>query len=620
MKKFEGCSVFSQIFVHGIDTKMQDYLLSFLTRSPYNGNILFKELENLKFGKLTSSKVGIVLSLLVIGAASVFFWLTSDAHRATPVSFASLEQKLAAAADTAALKETSSGALYLTTENGLYVTNVRPASELAEQLVATYNVSYSYSNSNASGYIVAGLLLAALLTFFILHRKGKLGIGASTMKHSASKETPLPDITLNDIGGLSQEMKDEIHQTLDIIKDPRRAAVLGVKAPKGILLEGPPGTGKTLLAQAIAHEIGAAFYSSSGASFTELFVGVGASRVRTLFQNARKQGNAVIFIDEVDALAGKRKAHGGEEAEKTLTELLVQLDGGADNEGVLFIAATNRKDMLDEAFLRPGRIDYSFQVPLPDTQGRREIMDIHTKGKALAPNVAASLDMLAESTSGFSGAEISALFTTASKRAIREGRSEIDKSDMDFAIDRTILGNTSRTLNDPLTKRRVAIHESGHALISAITKPHSVRKATIIPRGQALGYVAPIQKEMHLQTASELMDQVSMILGGGVAERIYLGEHSIGVSGDVQQAKDIIERMVDTGLLQDGFMLTFSTSEKEKKMQEIFETAVKRTEELIRGHAVQFENLVTELYKKETLDGEEVHALVCGPVNEKVFA
>lgn len=572
----------------------------------------------MKFGKLFTSKALIVLSLLVIGTASFLFWFTSDAHQATPLSYAALEQKLASTTDAATLKETSSGALYLKTGDTIYVTNVRPESELAERLVETYNVSYTYSGGNTSGYLVGGLLLAALLTFFILQKKGKMGMGAASMKHSASKESPLPDITLNDIGGLSQEMKDEIHQTLDIIKDPKRSQALGVKAPKGILLEGPPGTGKTLLAQAIAHEIGAAFYSSSGAAFTELFVGVGASRIRTMFQNARKQDMAVIFIDEVDALAGKRKAHGGEESEKTLTELLVQLDGGADNEGVLFIAATNRKDMLDEAFLRPGRIDYSFQVPLPDTQGRREIMDIHTKGKALAPNVAASLDMLAESTSGFSGAQISALFTTASKRAIREGRSEIDKDDMDYAIDRTILGNTSRSMNDPLTKRRVAIHESGHALIAAITKPHSVRKATIIPRGQALGYVAPIQKELHLQTASELLDQVSMILGGGIAERIYLGEHSIGVSGDVQQAKDIIERMVDTGLLQDGFTLTFSKSEKDTKMQELFKIAVERTEELIRGHATQFENLVNELYTKETLDGSEVHAIVCGAKQELV--
>src|SRR5690606_19150169 len=425
-----------------------------------------------------------------------------------------------------------------------------------------------------------------------------------------AKSIPLPTITLKDIGGLPEEMKDEILQTLEIVKDPERSAKVGIKAPKGILLYGPPGTGKTLLAQAIARELGANFFSASGSAFTELFVGVGASRIRGLFENARKQTPAVIFIDEVDALAGKRKQHGGEEAEKTLTELLVQLDGGHQNEGILFIAATNRKDMLDDAFLRPGRIDFTFNVPLPDTKGRKEIIDIHTKNKRLADNVIASLDTLAESTTGFSGAQISSLFEMASIKAVREGREEVGMEDLDYAIDRTILGSTSRALNDPETKRRVAIHESGHALIQAVTKPGSVRKATIIPRGQALGYVAPLQQELHLTTASELLNRVSMILAGGVAERLYLGEHSVGVSGDVQQAKQLLEDMVDTGMLQDGFTLTFHKQDKDAKMQELFQQAILQTEQMIVEHKPAFEQLVEALLKEETLDGTEVQAIV----------
>lgn len=556
----------------------------------------------------------LVLVVLVIGLATSVGWYVSGANKGLDVSFSEFEKTIQAQeGQQLSLKETADGTLSLRTQDGLFVTQVRPQSQLAEQLVEKYNLSYKYAdNSQYGSLLIAGLMIASFITLFILHKKGKLGVGVSSMKNSSSKSTPLPNITLNDIGGLPDEMKEEIHQTLSIIKDPKRASQVGIQAPKGILLYGPPGTGKTLLAQAIAHEIGATFYSSSGSAFTELFVGVGASRVRSLFQNARKQRPAVIFIDEVDALAGKRKEHGGEESEKTLTELLVQLDGGNDNDGILFIAATNRKDMLDEAFLRPGRIDYTFNVPLPDTSGRREIIEIHSKGRLLADEVFATLDVLAESTSGFSGAELSSLFETASKRAIRDGREKIDKADMDFAIDRTILGSTSRTLNDPDTKRRVAIHESGHALIAALTKPGSVRKATIIPRGQALGYVAPIQKELHLQTASELLDQVSMILAGGVAERLYLGEHSIGVSGDVQQAKEIIERMVDTGLLQDSFMLTFNKGEKELKMQAIFGEALQKTEELIQANAAQFEELVTVLFQKETLDGTEVQEIVDG--------
>lgn len=558
----------------------------------------------------------VVLVLLVTGTVASVGWYFFDANKGIAVSFSELEKTIQAQNNqVVSLKETSKGTLYLQTTGGQYVTQVRPESQLVEQLVEKYNISYKYSDqSQFSSLLFGGVVITLLITLIVLHKKGKIGVGASSMKNAASKSTPLPEITLQDIGGLPEEMKEEILQTLSIVKDPKRAAQVGIQPPKGILLYGPPGTGKTLLAQAIAREIGATFYSSSGSAFTELFVGVGASRVRSLFENARKQRPAVIFIDEVDALAGKRKTHGGEESEKTLTELLVQLDGGNNNDGVLFIAATNRKDMLDEAFLRPGRIDYSFQVPLPDTTGRREIIDIHTRGKLLADEVFASLDTLAESTSGFSGAELSSLFKTASRRAIRDGREQIAKSDLDFAIDRTILGSASRSMNDPETKRRVAIHESGHALVAAVTKPGSVRKATIIPRGQALGYVAPIQKELHLSTYSELVDQVSMILAGGVAERIYLGEHSIGVSGDVQQAKEIIERMVDTGLLQNGFTLTFNKSEKEANMQILFDEALRKTVSHIQEHASEFEQLVELLMQKETLDGSEIQQIVSSNV------
>lgn len=553
-----------------------------------------------------------ILILAVLGISAAIGWAIVDSNKGIPVTFSKLEQTIQAQnGQTVSLKEKSDGTLYLKTKDALYVTQVRPQSQMVEELVEKYNITYKYSNqSRYGGLILGGILFIALVAFLAIMLKG--GVGTKSMKNSAAKTTPLPNITMDDIGGIPIEMKEEILQTLSIVKNPKRSLQVGIKPPKGILLYGPPGTGKTLLAQAIAREIGATFFSSSGAAFTELFVGVGAARVRSLFQNARKQKPAVIFIDEVDALAGKRKQHGSEEAERTLTELLVQLDGGKDNDGILFIAATNRKDMLDDAFLRPGRIDFTFNVPLPDTKGRREIIDIHTKGKPLSGDVVASLDMLAESTSGFSGAEISSLFETASRRAVRDGREQINKSDLDFAIDRTILGSTSRTLNDFDTKRRVAIHESGHALVSALTKPGSVRKATIIPRGQALGYVAPIQKELHLSTTSELLDQVSMILAGGVAERMYLGEHSIGVSGDVQQAKEILEQMVDTGMLQDGFKLTFKNDQKEAKMQQLFDEAMMKTEKLIRENEAQFEQLVEALMKKETLEGTEVQAIIDG--------
>ncbi len=560
--------------------------------------------------KFTTKIVPLAIGLIVIAACIV--WVVQTMDKGTVIPFSQMEATIKAQnGELVSLKETSDGTLYLKTQDGKFISHVRPNSQMVDKLIETYHISYKYSNgSQAGNWVVGGLILLMAGAAFVLHKKGKIGVTA--MKNSTSKETPLPSITLDDVGGLPEEMKEEILQTLEIIKDPDRSAKVGIEAPKGILLYGPPGTGKTLLAQAIAREIGASFFSSSGSAFTELFVGVGASRVRSLFDNARKQKPSVIFIDEVDALAGKRKTHGGEETEKTLTELLVQLDGGHDNDGILFIAATNRKDMLDDAFLRPGRIDFTFNVPLPDTKGRKEIIDIHTRGKNLAQDVAASLGILAESTSGFSGAEISSLFESASRRAIREGREQISKKDLDYAIDRTILGSTSRALNDAETKRRVAIHEAGHALVQAVTKPGTVRKATIIPRGQALGYVAPIQKELHLSTSSELLDQVSMILAGGVAERLYLGEHSIGVSGDVQQAKNLLEQMVDTGMLQDGFTLTFQKQEKEAKMQELFNEALEKTELIIKSHQTEYDNLVEALMHKETLDGSEVQEIVSG--------
>ncbi|WP_409276259.1 AAA family ATPase [Neobacillus sp. SCS-31] len=556
----------------------------------------------------------IPLIVAVIIAAAGITWAIQSTAKETIIPFSSMENKIKAEnGKMVSLEERSDGSLTLTTSEGKFMAKVPPNSQMADELVSEYKVDYTFTNSSKYGkWIMGGVIVSLAAAAFALQKaKGGSGIGVSnTMKNSLSKARPLPEISLKDVGGLGEEMKEEILQTLSIIKEPERSSKLGIKPPKGILLYGPPGTGKTLLAQAIAKELGASFFSTSGSAFNELFVGVGASRVRSLFQNARKQTPAVIFIDEVDALAGKRKALGGEESEKTLTELLVQLDGGLSNDGILFVAATNRKDMLDDAFLRPGRIDFSFQVPLPDTKGRREIIDIHTKGKMLADDVMASLDDLAESTSGFSGADLSMLFETASRRAVRNGQDLITKADLDYALDRTILGSTSRELQDSDTKRRVAIHEAGHAIVAAITKPGSVRKATIIPRGEALGYVAPIPKELHLSTTSDLLDRIAMILAGGVAERMFLGEHSIGVSGDVRQAKHIIEQMVDTGMLQDGFTLTFVKTEKEAKMQELFQNGLEKSELIIRSNRQAYEQLVEALLKKETLEGSEVEEII----------
>ena len=571
--------------------------------------------------KKPSTIVSIALVITVILAAVI--WTVQAGKKDVTVPFSSVE-KIIASQDgkTVAVQEYKNGKLLITAPDGEYISHVPPNSEMVDKLVETYNIQYTFATTGPyTPWILGGVVLLFIAIGIYLFKSGKGGMGATnTMKQSVSKPKALPSISLEDVGGIQEEMKEEIMQTLSILKEPERSLKMGIKPPKGILLYGPPGTGKTLLAQAIAKELGATFFSTSGSGFNELFVGVGASRVRNLFQNARKHAPAVVFIDEVDALAGRRKQHGGEESEKTLTELLVQLDGGHSNDGILFIAATNRKDMLDEAFLRPGRIDFSFNVPLPDSKGRREIINIHTKNRLLAEDVMTTLGDLAESTSGFSGADLHSLFETASRRAVRNGQEIISKDDLDYALDRTILGTTTRALQDPGTKQRVAIHEAGHALVAALTKPGSVRKATIIPRGEALGYVAPIQKELHLSTTSELLDQVAMILAGGVSERMILGEHSIGVSGDVKQAKHIIEQMVDTGLLDNGFELTFNKGQKEAKMQDLFQKALERCELIIANHHPQFETLVEALLEKETLEGSEVQKIVGELKTEMVIA
>ncbi|CAH2715496.1 ATP-dependent zinc metalloprotease FtsH [Neobacillus rhizosphaerae] len=565
------------------------------------------------------SKLIPLLSALILGIAGIV-WFIQTTNNPVSIPFSSVEKIIQEQhGKLVTLIEQADGSLNLDVGNSEFVSHVPPNSQMVDKLVEKYNINYSYSTTSPYGKWIMGgvIILLAGAAFALQKTKGGFGLNNS-MKKSVAKLRPLPSITLEDVGGIGEEMKEEIMQTLSTLKEPERAVKLGIKPPKGILLYGPPGTGKTLLAQAIARELNAAFFSASGSAFNELFVGVGASRVRSLFQTARKQGPAVIFIDEVDALAGRRKAHGGEEAEKTLTELLVQLDGGHSNDGILFIAATNRKDMLDEAFLRPGRIDFSFHVPLPDTKGRREIIDIHIKGKSLAKDVLTTLDNLAESTSGFSGAELQSLFETASRRAVRNGQDMIQKQDLDYALDRTILGSTSRSLQDLDTKRRVAIHEAGHAIVASLTKPGSVRKATIIPRGEALGYVAPIPKELHLSTTSDLLDRIAMVLAGGVAERLFLGEHSIGVSGDVQQAKQIIDQMVDTGMLQDGFTLTFNKQDQEEKMQELFAKGLEKAEKLINSHQYQYEQIVDALLKKETLEGFEIEEIVRGKSNKNI--
>lgn len=308
--------------------------------------------------KVVSKLIPLITAFILVLAG--ILWVIQTSNNEVAVPFSSIEKMIQAQnGKTVSLTEEADGSLHLETQEGKYVSHIPPNSQMINKLVEKYNIDYTYSTSSPYGKWIMGgvILIAAAAVYAVQKTKGGFGL-SNSMKNSVSKPRPLPSIRLDDVGGLGEEMKEEILQTLSILKEPERSVKMGIKPPKGILLYGPPGTGKTLLAQAIARELNASFFSTSGSAFNELFVGVGASRVRSLFQSARKNSPAVIFIDEVDALAGRRKAQGGEEAEKTLTELLVQLDGGHSNDGILFIAATNRKDMLDEAFLRPEELTF----------------------------------------------------------------------------------------------------------------------------------------------------------------------------------------------------------------------------------------------------------------------
>lgn len=513
------------------------------------------------------------------------------------------------------LLEKESGEVILQIDDKNYITEVNPTDNNVKELLDEQKINYSFVEEVSFFDTFIKFAIPMFLLFLILgmifnKNKGSVGKGNDMIKKN-TKMQETPNTKPSDVGGLSEETREEVKQIIEIFKNKEKAKELGINPAKGALLHGPPGTGKTLLAKAMANELGASFYPTSGSSFTEMFVGVGASRVRELFAEARKTKPSLIFIDEFDSLAKKRGlSNSNEERENTLNELLAQLDGIESNEDVFLIAATNRLGDLDDAILRPGRFDYKIKIGLPDLVGRKEIISIHSKNKKLSEEVKGKLDLVAESTTGYSGAELEAVFNNAAKHALLRNKKEVDMDDINHALDVTVLGSANRKMTDEVTRKRVAYHEAGHALVGLITKPKSVRKATIIPRGDALGFVAPIPKELELSTPSELIDRLSMILAGGVAEMKKFGEHSIGVSGDVEQAKDLIGKMVDLGMREDDFVLSFDEKDKQMQMKIIFNKALKRSKDIIEKYENEWEKLTSTLLLKETLTGEEIEKII----------
>ncbi len=483
------------------------------------------------------------------------------------------------------------------------------------------------------------LLIAAL--FFLFRRSNNIpggpgqamSFGKSKARFQMEAKT---GITFDDVAGID-EAKEELQEVVTFLKQPEKFTAVGAKIPKGVLLVGPPGTGKTLLAKAIAGEAGVPFFSISGSEFVEMFVGVGASRVRDLFKKAKENAPCLIFIDEIDAVGRQRGAGiggGNDEREQTLNQLLTEMDGFEGNTGIIIIAATNRPDVLDSALMRPGRFDRQITVDAPDFKGRLEILDVHARNKKLANDV--SIEAIARRTPGFSGADLANLLNEAAILTARRRKDAITLLEIDDAVDRVIAGMEGTPLVDSKSKRLIAYHEVGHAIVGTLLKDHDpVQKVTLIPRGQAQGltWFTP-NEEQGLTTKAQLMARISGALGGRAAEEEIFGydEVTTGAGGDLQQVSDMARQMVtrfgmsDLGplslesqggevFLGGGLMTRSEYSEKvatriDDQVRSIVEHCHEISRQIVRDHREVIDRVVDLLIEKETIDGGEFRQIV----------
>ena len=475
--------------------------------------------------------------------------------------------------------------------------------------------------------------------WFMLMNQGGAG-GGKVMNFGKSRARRYDEeklkITFKDVAG-AEEAKQELEEVVEFLKHPQKYNDLGAKIPKGVLLYGPPGTGKTLLAKAVAGEAGVPFFSISGSDFVEMFVGVGASRVRDLFDQAKKSAPCIVFIDEIDAVGRQRGAGlggGHDEREQTLNQLLVEMDGFSANEGIIMIAATNRPDILDPALLRPGRFDRQIVVDRPDIKGRTEILKVHVKGKPMGPDV--NLDVIAQRTPGFTGADLSNLVNEAALLTARKDKKAINMPEMEEAAERVIMGpeRKSRVICDK-EKRLTAYHEGGHTIVGMLLEhTDPVHKVTIIPRGRAGGYTLSLPKEdKYYATRSEMLDELKVLLGGRVAEALVLKEISSGASNDLQRATQLARQMIcEYGMSENIGPVTFGhrqdqvflgrdiardkdyseevAAEIDKEVRSFMEDAYAATEKLLSDNIDKLHVIAKALMEKETLEEEEINQLV----------
>jgi len=516
--------------------------------------------------------------------------------------------------------------------------------ENLEQLLLQHQVPVKFRSSPISAVQWQQLILSVLLMLgfigflFLLFRQMQAGNQqAFNFARSRARryDQNQPRVTFEDVADL-EEAKEELKEVIEFLKNPQRFQALGAKVPKGVLLMGPPGSGKTLLARAVAGEAGVPFFHVSGSEFVEMFVGVGAARVRDLFEQAKANRPCIIFVDELDAVGRLRFAGiggGHDEREQTLNQLLVEMDGLEQNSGIIVIAATNRPDVLDPALLRPGRFDRRIVIDHPDAKGREAILRVHLKGKPLADDV--DIEKLAKQTAGFSGADLANMVNEAAILAARKNKTKIEMSDLLEALEKVIAGpeKKSRLITEK-EKRILAYHESGHALVSKLLKVREVTKVTIIPRGLALGYTLNLpQEDRYLMTKKELLDEMTVMLAGRAAEEVVFGEVTTGAQNDLERVTELARKMVcefgmserlgpvtlgrkagpiflGRDIVEDRNYSEAVANEIDKEVRRIVEECYERAKRLLQENRHLLDAIANRLLEKETIDGEELDELL----------